>query len=184
VGHRRGGATPARPRSVTLPPLMRYADTPTAEVAVIVEAPVERLWALVTDINLPARFSSEFQGAQWLDDGPAVGARFTGRNEHPAIGSWVTTCVVTRCEVNEVFEWAVGAADEASARWRFELEPAGDGVLLRQWCQIGPAPSGLTPAIQAMPDKEERLVARRLAEFRNNMQATVEGIRQIAEAGP
>src|SRR3954453_23281498 len=61
---------------------MRYADAPTAAVDVVVGAPIERLWPLVTDINLPARFSSEFRGAEWLDDGPAVGARFRGRSEH------------------------------------------------------------------------------------------------------
>ncbi len=160
---------------------MRYADMPTAEVEVLVHAPVERIWSLVTDVDLPARFSNEFQGAQWLDAGPGVGARFQGRNRHAAIGTWETTCVVTQCEVDRVFEWAVGDADNSAARWRFELESSGDGVLLRQWCQIGPGPSGLTPAILAMPDKEERIITRRLAEHRANMQVTVEGIKLIAE---
>ena len=163
---------------------MRYADAPTAEVEVLVRAPADRLWTLITDIDLPARFSEELEGAEWLDAGPAVGARFQGRSAHPAIGNWETTCVVTKCESERVFEWAVGDADNASARWRFELEPSADGVLLRQWCQIGPAPSGLTPAIQAMPDKEERIIARRLDEHRANMQATVEGIKLIAEDPP
>jgi uncharacterized protein YndB with AHSA1/START domain len=162
---------------------MKYADTPTAEVEVWVTAPIERVWSLVTDVGLPARFSSELTGAEWLDEGPAVSARFTGHSEHPAIGTWQTTCVVTRCEPNRVFEWAVGDADNPSALWRFELEPDGDAVRLRQWCQMGPAPSGLTAAIVAMPDKEDRIVARRLEEFRANMQATVEGIKQIAEGG-
>ena len=163
---------------------MRYADGPTAEVEVVVHAPLERIWALVTDIGLPARFSSELRGAEWIDAGPAVGARFRGRNEHAAIGTWETTCVVTRCEPPRVFEWAVGSADHASAAWRFELEPDGETVRLRQWCRIGPAPSGLTPAILAMPGKEERIVARRLDEFRANMQATLDGIKQLAEEAP
>ena len=47
--------------------------------------------------------------------------------------------------------------------------------------QIGPAPSGLTPAIQAMPDKEERIIARRLSEHQVNMQATVDGMKHLAE---
>ena len=163
---------------------MRYADTPTAQVDVVVQAPAERVWALITDVNLPARFSNEFRGVEWIDDGPAMDAHFRGRSEHPAIGQWETTCVVTRFEVNRVFEWAVGDADHASAKWRFEIEPDAGGVRLTQWCQIGPAPSGLTPAILAMPDKEERIVARRLDEFRANMQATIDGIKQIAEVTP
>jgi hypothetical protein len=40
----------------------------------------------------------------------------------------------------------------------------------------------LTPAIEAMPDKEELIVARRLEEHRGNMAATVAGIKALAEA--
>jgi hypothetical protein len=47
---------------------------------------------------------------------------------------------------------------------------------------MGPAPSGLTAAIEARPDKEERIVANRLAEWQRNMQATVEGIKARAES--
>jgi hypothetical protein len=49
---------------------------------------------------------------------------------------------------------------------------------------MGPAPSGLTTAITAMPDKEERIIARRLQEYETNMRATVEGIKQLAETQP
>jgi uncharacterized protein YndB with AHSA1/START domain len=164
---------------------VRYADGPTTDVEVEVDAPVARVWALVTDIDLPARFSSELQGARWLDDGPSVGARFVGRSQHPAAGTWETTCVVTRCEAHRSFEWAVGDPAFPSARWRFDLEPqAGGGTRLRQWMQMGPGPSGLTPAIEAMPDKEERIIARRLEEHRANMGATLAGIKELAESEP
>ena len=36
--------------------------------------------------------------------------------------------------------------------------------------------------IEAMPDKEERIVARRLDEHRANMVKTIEGIKALAEA--
>ena len=64
-----------------------------------------------------------------------------------------------------------------SARWGFELAAEDDGTRLRQWAKLGPGPSGLTPAIKAMPDKEERIVARRLAEHEANMRRCVDGIR-------
>ena len=57
------------------------------------------------------------------------------------------------------------------------MEPASDGVLIRQWGRMGPGPSGLTPAILAQPDKEARIVARRLAEWQQNMQANLDWIR-------
>ena len=65
---------------------MRYEEGPTAHAEVLVDAPLDRVWELVTDINLPARFSNEFRGATWIDDGPAMGVRFAGRNWHKAMG--------------------------------------------------------------------------------------------------
>jgi hypothetical protein len=166
---------------------VRYADGPSTSAEVVVDAPVERVWALVCDIAVPAQFSSELQGAEWLPPatGPAVDAAFVGRSSHPAVGDWETVCVVTECSPGQVFAWAVGDPADPSASWRFELSPepdAGPGVRLRQWMRMGPAPSGLTPAIEAMPDKEERIVARRLAEHQANMQKTIEGIKAAAEA--
>ncbi len=40
---------------------------------------------------------------------------------------------------------------------------------------------GLTPAIVAQPDKEARIVSRRLAEWQQNMQANLEWVRAQAE---
>ena len=55
----------------------------------------------------------------------------------------------------------------------------GDGTRLRQWATLGPGPSGLTPAIKAMPDKEERIIARRLAEHEANMRRCLDGIKNL-----
>ena len=75
---------------------MRYADGPTVDAEVLVDASADRVWELISDIELPARFSSELQSAHWLDaSAPAAGARFVGRNAHPAAGEWQTTSVVT-----------------------------------------------------------------------------------------
>jgi uncharacterized protein YndB with AHSA1/START domain len=165
---------------------MRYADGPTAEVEVHVDAPPAAVWAIVSDINAPARFSEEFLGADWVDgaDGPAVGARFQGRNQHTAVGEWETTSIVTDLEPERRFAWAVTDPDNPSASWRFELEPDGDGTRLRQWMRMGPGRSGLSPAIDAMPDKEEKIIARRLREHEQNMRLTVEGIKALAEGHP
>ncbi len=163
--------------------MTRYADGPTVEVEVLVDAPIERVWVLVTDLNLPSRYSPEFRGAEWIDDGPSLGARFSGRNAHPSLGEWTTTSWIDRFEPMRSFGWSVSDPDHPSASWWFELEPVGDAVRLRQGGRMGPAPSGLSIAIEAMPDKEERIVQRRLEEWERNMQATLEGIKAIAEAG-
>lgn len=163
---------------------MRYADGPTVEVDVYVDAPPSHVWRLVSDVDLPSRFSEEFQGGGWLDDasGPELGARFKGRNKHDSVGEWETTSIVVECEPEHVFAWAVGDENHPSATWRFELSPEGDGTRLRQHATFGPGPSGLSAVIERMPDKEERIIERRLDEHRANMRRTVEGIKALAES--
>ncbi len=163
---------------------LRYADCPTTEAELLIDAPPGVVWPFVCDIQTPARFSSEFQGGEWLDanDGPRLGARFRGRNHHPARGSWETVSTVCELEPERVFAWAVGDPAVPAARWRFTLEPDGQGTRIRQWMQMGPGASGISDLIAQMPDKEHRILRRRLAEHQANMVATLAGIKALAEA--
>ncbi len=164
---------------------MRFNDRPTVEVEVHVEAPPEQVWPVVADIAMPARFSAELQEVTWLDGaaGAAPGARFKGRNHYPARGEWETTSTVVQCDPGRVFAWAVGDPEQPSALWRFELEPTDGGTRLRHWAQMGPGPSGTTMLIEKMPDKEEKIIERRLGEWRRNMAATIEGVKALVEGG-
>jgi hypothetical protein len=49
---------------------------------------------------------------------------------------------------------------------------------------MGPGRGGLNFAIDRMPDKEERIVARRMGEHQLNMNAMLAGIKEVAESGP
>jgi hypothetical protein len=163
---------------------MRYRDQPTVEVTQRVRCDVATAWKLVTDINLPARCSSELQAVEWLEGANAVevGARFRGRNTHKAFGDWATVCEVVEVENERRWVYNVIGSEGVSATWGFEVEPASDGVLVRQWARMGPGRSGLTPAIVAQPEKEARIVSRRLAEWQKNMAANLEQIRSQAES--
>lgn len=167
---------------------MRFADTPTATVTIDIEAPPERVWEVCTDLPRFGQWSPENRGGSWSGgaSGPALGATFDGVQSHPAVGEWTTTCVVTECEPPRRFEWRLGDAELPGAVWRFELAPgpASGTTVLTQFVQMGPGPSGITEALEAMPDKEERIIARRLAEYRVGMQAVLSGIKAAAEAGP
>ena len=162
---------------------MRYRDQPIIEVTQRVRCDIATAWRLVTDIGLPARCSAELQAAEWLDgaDSVALGARFAGRNQNAAMGNWETVCQVTEVDHQRRWVYDVVGPDGACATWAFEVEPTSDGVLIRQWGRMGPGPSGLTPAIVAMPDKEARIVSNRLAEWQQNMQANLEWVRSQAE---
>jgi uncharacterized membrane protein len=161
----------------------RYADKPTVEVSIWIAAPPERVWELVSDIELMPRLSDELRSVEWLDGAsePVLGARWVGKSEHEAFGEWATTSNVVEYEPLRVFAWAVEDLDDPAAIWRFTLEPQDGGTLLREWMQIGPGRSGLSFAIDRMPEKEQKIVFVRMREFENNISATLEAIKKLAE---
>ena len=160
-----------------------YADSPVVAVQILIDAPPQRVWELVSEIALMAELSPELQEVAWLDGvtGPAVGHRFTGRNAHPAMGQWETVSTVTECDPPNRFAWVVGDPGRQSATWRFTLKPDGDGTLLEQWYQMGPGRSGLNIAIDAMPDKEQKIVFVRLREHETSMKHNLDVIKDRAE---
>ncbi|MEU6194901.1 SRPBCC family protein [Streptomyces sp. NPDC047061] len=162
----------------------RYADKPTIEVRTWIDAPPATVWALVSDIELMPDMSKELVSVTWLDGAaaPAVGARFVGRSEHEALGKWETTSHVIECEPESVFAWAVQDPADPSAVWRFRLGPKDGGTELSQWMQLGPGRSGLSLAIDRMPDKEQKIVFVRLREFERGITATLAQIKKRAEA--
>ena len=160
------------------------ADGPGTIVEVDIDAPPEAVWALVSDIDLPARFSEEFLGAKWADgvDGPSVGAEFIGRNTHEAIGEWEVSCFLVSYEPLKAFGWNSSDPETPGAQWRFQLEAIAGATRLRFGMTMGPGPSGISQAIAAMPDKEPRILRRRVNEHRTNMTRVVDGVKELAEA--
>jgi hypothetical protein len=173
---------------------MRYADGPSMRCDVHVDAAPTRVWELVTDIELPARLSPELQRVEWLNSAtrPLLGASFVGHNQHRVLGEWRSVSHVVELEDERVFGWAVvdpdgrfgGATPDPAvplATWRFGVEPAPRGTWLWQSVRIGPARSGLSLAIDRMPEREEALVAHRLNELRASIEVTLSGIKNLAE---
>jgi len=161
----------------------RFADRPTVEVPIGIDALPERVWAIVSDIEVMPGPSPELQAVEWLDgrSGPGLGARFAGRNRNEAFGEWSTTSVIVEYDPPRVFAWAVGDPEQPAAVWRFSLEPRDGGTLLREWVQVGPGRSGLSMAVERMPDKEQKIVFVRLRELEANMGATLAAIKKRAE---
>jgi uncharacterized protein YndB with AHSA1/START domain len=164
----------------------RYADKPTVEARIWIDAPPARVWRLVSDVELMPSMSSELQSVEWLDGAreAALGARFIGRSKHEALGEWATTSYVSEFEPERVFGWAVQDPANPSALWRFRLEPKDGGTELSEWVQMGPARSGLSLAIDRMPDKEQKIVFVRMREFERSITATLGQLKKLAEAGP
>ena len=161
----------------------RYADKPTVQVEIFVKAPAAQVWKIVSDVKLMPTMSTELQAVDWLDGatGPGVGARFVGRSKHDALGDWDTISTVVECVEPDVFAWAVGDPELPTAVWRFNLRAKDGGTVLGEWMQMGPGRSGLSFAIERMPEKEQKIVFVRMREFEANITATLTAIKERAE---
>jgi nitroreductase len=164
--------------------LAHLDDLVGVTVEIDIAAKPSAVWALVSDVATPARFGGELQRVEWLDPEPVVGARFVGHNRLDGVGEWTTTCWVSRLEPERVFAWNVVDPDQPGAQWSFELEPIGRTVRLRQRVVMGPGVSGTSAMIRKRPEREQPILERRLAQLKAAMQATVTGIRDMAEGRP
>ncbi|MFI1918163.1 SRPBCC family protein [Nocardia sp. NPDC020380] len=104
------------------------------QMSIVIDAPPQLLWDLVTDITGMGRWSPENRRGRWLDNGqtPRTGAWFLGFNRIGPV-MWVTPCEVTAVEPLEHFEFQVHIV---GPRWGYRLEPDPLGTLVteyREW---------------------------------------------------
>ena len=92
--------------------------------SIIVQAPPQRVWEMVSDVTRVGEWSPETVGAEWLDGatGPAVGARFKGHNKRK--WKWSSTCTVTEAEPGRSFVFEVGKGE---TRWSYTMKPVDGG---------------------------------------------------------
>ncbi|HET9442177.1 MAG TPA: SRPBCC family protein [Acidimicrobiales bacterium] len=149
-----------------------------------VAAPAEVVYDLVADVTRMGEWSPENQGAEWLDGatGPAVGARFKGRNKRKA--AWSSTCVVTEAERGRAFAFDVGTAKRVDTRWRYAIEPTDGGCEVTESFEIVTVP-GLAGRLLTKPSTGVSW-DERPEQMRQGMEVTLERLAAAAEqlAGP
>ena len=104
--------------------------TAPAEITVekVIPATPEVLYEMVSDVTRMSEWSPENTGAAWRGGatGPAVGARFRGKNR---IGFrfWSTTCTVTAADPAKLFSFDVKYGPIAVSSWSYTFEPEDGG---------------------------------------------------------
>src|SRR3954453_17893057 len=102
------------------------------DVTVHMNAGMDKVWDLVTDVTRIGEFSPETFEAEWIKgaDGPAVGAWFRGHVKRNQRGpTYWTQCKVTVCEPNRAFEFAVMMSKDRSVNnWGYRLGPGNNGT--------------------------------------------------------
>jgi uncharacterized protein YndB with AHSA1/START domain len=108
-------------------------------VTVHMDAPVERVWDLVTDVTRIGEFSPETFEAEWIDgsDGPEVGARFRGHVKRNQRGpTYWSACEVTVCEPDEEFAFDVVAGGRTLNSWGYRLAGADGGTDVTEYFRL------------------------------------------------
>lgn len=115
--------------------------TVSATVERHIPAPPHVVYDLVADVTRMGEWSPETTDAEWVDGatGPAVGARFRGRN---TLGksSWTTKPTVVVAERGCEFTFDVPG--KSGPRWRYEFVADGDGTrVIESVTQERPSPA-------------------------------------------
>ncbi len=111
------------------------------EVSLLMDAPIDEVWALVSDVTRIGEFSPETFEAKWTrgSTGPEVGASFAGHVKRNGVGpTYWSPCQVTKCVENELFEFAVGTDAVTVNNWGYRLEPQGGGTLVTEYFRLEP----------------------------------------------
>jgi uncharacterized protein YndB with AHSA1/START domain len=104
-----------------------------SDATIEINAPVEHVFELVTDLTRMGEWSPECYKVTWDDghDGPKFGATFTGFNRVDAY-EWEAPGEITDFSRNRVFEFQVPRGSLVATTWRFEFESSGDSTTLRE----------------------------------------------------
>lgn len=101
-------------------------------VTLHIDAPPDKVWALVSDITNTGKFSPETFEAEWLDgaSAPGVGVRFRGHVRRNGRGPvYWTNCTITACEPGREFTFGVaGPGDKTVNTWSYQFEPRDGGT--------------------------------------------------------
>ena len=164
---------------------LRFEDGPGAIAEIDIDAAAAVVWSLVTDVNLPTRFSDESIGAEWQGDERGVGAVFIGRNRHKAVGEWALPCIVDACERTDRLRLAHLRSRQPGCkvvvRSRTGRRPHPVAVQLRHRVRARRAPPWRSPRTRA---RRTASCGAASTSSQANMQRTLEGIKQLAEESP
>ncbi|MEN3272029.1 MAG: hypothetical protein V7636_790 [Actinomycetota bacterium] len=100
-----------------------------------IDAPAEKVWAMVTDLPRMGEWSPENTGGEWSGTtGAALGARFKGTNKGES-KSWKTVSKVTACDAPSHFAFDTMVGPVTFARWSYRIAPSPSGGcdVTEQW---------------------------------------------------
>lgn len=138
----------------------------------VVSAPADRVFAMVSDLTRMGEWSPENKGGEWIKGatGPAVGARFKGRNANGQ-KSWSTVVEVVEFEPGRKISFALMVGPTRWCDWVWEVEAvdASSSRVTHSWIdRRGGAGSWLGGLVSGVKDRATHNL--------RNMEATLEAL--------
>lgn len=149
---------------------------PTAQSSIDIAAPAELVYELVSDVPNTPEWTEEAAKCTWVGgaDGPAVGAKFRGVNEHKS-RKWPMSCTVTDADPPRRFAFKVQLAGLTTALWRYEIEPTAGG------CRITESTVRTSPLVPTMVTNRLLGIADRDRHNQANIEQSLANLKELAE---
>ena len=144
--------------------------------SIVVARPPDEVYELVADITRMGEYSPICVACWWDDDdGPRVGAKFTGRNVLPD-RTWETTSEVVAADPGREFAWVVGPQ---IARWGYTFAEVDDGTEVTESWEF--LPDGQTIFEQRFGEDAETQITDRYQKAVSGIPETLAAIKRTAE---
>ena len=150
----------------------------TGSATIHIDAPPEKVYAVVTDVTRMGEWSPETVKVEWLDGatGPVVGARFKGTNRKGLV-RWSTKPRVIAADEGRDFAFVTETGGKELTKWCYHFEPdAGGAKVTESFEMINDVPGVITFA-----EKYIMLIKDRKADLEQGMRATLERIKTAVE---
>jgi uncharacterized protein YndB with AHSA1/START domain len=149
------------------------AEGVEGRATVHIDAPPEKVYAMVTDVSRMGEWSPECVRAEWVGGAtePAAGARFKGHNKL-GIFRWSSTPTVKVADPGKEFTFETGRPGKEDTRWTYRFAPKGGGTELTESFE-----ALRYGAFFRMISKPEK----RTAKLTDDIQQTLGRIKEVAE---
>jgi len=146
--------------------------------SIVISGTPEDLYDMVSDVTRMGEWSPVCKACWWDEGGgPAVGARFTGRNEVPE-RTWETRSEVVAAERGREFAFVLEAT---RTRWGYSFAPVDGGTEVTESWEF--SPDGVAVFEQRFGTDAEAQIDARYETARAGIAETLAAIKRVAEAG-
>lgn len=165
---------------------MRHDDlTMDGEASVVIAAPAEELYDMVSDVTRMGEWSPHTRAARWLEGATraVVGVRFEGDNLD-GNDRWTLPATVVVADRGSEFAFVTGKPEGPATRWTYTFEAVHGGTLVTEsfsWTWA-PSETGFRARVGAASlDEAQRLIVERRRYLLRSIRTTLDNLKAAAE---